>query len=119
MRPSTRKDTSDPTLPVREEVFRLNLGYLLAVRELLALGAETQAEIVFGLKEPLAAWLRSASAEAIATLAASPTLIYEPRLAAPALERILSACEGAATRRWLARVHLALASAETNPEPAG
>jgi hypothetical protein len=111
---AAKKQPSENASRLRAELFRLNLGYLLTVRELLSAGADTEAEIRFGLTAPFAAWLRGASMEAITRLAASPTLVYGPRLPAEAGARILSACEGAASRRWLAGMHLALAGAETD-----
>jgi len=119
MHPDPAKQIPEPEHAVSEDVFRLNLSYLLTVRQLVASGKEAQAEIVFGLKEPLVSWLRTASAEAVAALAGSPTLVYEPRLPEPSLERILEAYDGTSTRRWLASVHVAMSSAEVGREPAG
>ena len=118
MHPTPAKDIPEPEQAVSEDVFQLNLSYLLTVRQLVAAGKEAQAEILFGLKEPLLSWLRTASAEAVAALAGSPTLVYEPRLPEPALDRILDAYEGTSTRRWLASVHVAMSSAEADREPA-
>jgi hypothetical protein len=119
MQPIPAKQIPEPEHAVDEDVGRLNLSYLLTVRHLVASGKETQAEIVFGLQEPLASWLRTASAEAIAALAGSPILVYEPRQPRPSLERILEAYEGASTRRWLATAHLAMSSAQAGHAPAG
>jgi len=103
---------------VREDVFRLNLSHLLTVRQLVASGATAHAEIVLGLKEPLASWLHSASLEAITAFATSPALVFEPRLPEPSIERLLTACGGASTRQWPASVQLAMSSVEAGNEPA-
>ena len=75
MHPATAKDIPEPEQAVSEDVFQLNLSYLLTVRQLVAAGKEAQAEILFGLKEPLLSWLCTASAEAVTALAGSPTLV--------------------------------------------
>jgi len=69
------------TTPLPEEVFQLNLSYLLLARRLVVQDV-VQAEIVLGVREPLTSWLREASAGAIATLANSP--VRGPRAAAAA-----------------------------------
>jgi hypothetical protein len=96
--------------PLDEEIFRLNLSYLLLAQRLLALDAQ-RAEILLGIKEPLASWLRGASTDAIAALASSPVAIHKMRLPESAAANVLAACTDA---RWLGPIHVAVAAVETN-----
>lgn len=103
----TDQTMHDQACALREAVFRLNLAYLLTARELLVADEPVHAEILFGLQEPLASWLKAASIDAVTTLARSPALLYAPRLGG-AVATVLGACEEANTPPWLAPLHLAL-----------
>jgi hypothetical protein len=98
--------------PLPEEVFRLNLNYLLLAQRLVVQD-EIRAEIVLGVREPLASWLRAASAGAIATLASSPVAIHALRLPQPAAANLLAACTAS---RWLGPAHVAVAAVERSCE---
>jgi hypothetical protein len=97
-------------MPLSEEIFRLNLSYLLLAQRLLALDAQ-RAEILLGVTEPLASWLREASTSAIAALASSPVAVHKMRLPEGAAANVLAACTDA---RWLGPIHVAVAAVETN-----
>jgi flagellar transcriptional activator FlhD len=96
------------TSPVPEEVFRLNLAYLLLAQRLV-LQDEIRAEIVLGVREPLASWLRAASGGAIATLASAPVAIHALRLPEQTAANLLAACTAS---RWLGPAHVAAAAVE-------
>jgi hypothetical protein len=98
-----------------EEVFQLNLSYLLLAQRMVAQDA-VRAEIVLGVKEPLASWLREASAPAIATLANSPVAVHALRLPKKAAANVLAACNDG---RWLGPAHVALAAVEGSRERSG
>jgi hypothetical protein len=103
------------TTPVPEEVFQLNLSYLMLAQRLIVRD-ETQAEIVLGVREPLTSWLREASAPAIATLASSPVAVHALRLPQKAAANVLAACNDG---RWLGPAHVALAAVEGSRERSG
>ncbi|MCU0970385.1 MAG: flagellar transcriptional regulator FlhD [Gammaproteobacteria bacterium] len=105
--PSVWRGGLSPSLD--EELFRLNLAYLLTARQLLTTGDGSQAELLLGVEEPLASWLPQASLEAILRLARSPAVFYELRLG-KAVEHLLRACEGAPAPAWLTELHVALRS---------
>jgi hypothetical protein len=94
--------------PLAEEIFRLNLSYLLLAQRLLAQDAQ-RAEILLEVKEPLASWLREASTNAIAALANSPVAIHKMRLPKNAAATVLAACTDS---RWLGPIHVAMAAIE-------
>ena len=94
--------------PLPEEIFQLNLSYLLLAQRLVARDTH-QAEIFLGVKEPLTSWLRGASVSAITALANSPVAIHALRLPPKAAGRVLAACNEA---RWFAPVHVAMAALE-------
>ena len=94
--------------PLPEEIFRLNLSYLLLAQRLIAQDVQ-QAEIVLGVREPLTSWLRDATLSAITALANSPVAIHALRLPPKAAGRVLAACNEA---RWFAPVHAAIAALE-------
>jgi len=104
-----------PTIPLPEEVFQLNLSYLMLAQRLVVQDA-VQAEIVLGLREPLTSWLREASAGAIATLANSPVAVHALRLPKKAAANVLAACNDG---RWLGPAHVALAAIEGSRERSG
>jgi Flagellar transcriptional activator (FlhD) len=79
---------------LREEVFRLNLAYLVLAQRLVA-EDPVAAGVVFGVREPLLAWLRTASIGAITTLARSPVTLFAPRFPRQGAERVLAACSQA------------------------
>jgi hypothetical protein len=95
---------------IREQVFRLNLGYLLAARDVLQSGEAPAAEVLFGLEEPLSEWLRLASVEALVNLARSPAAVFRLRLPEQSAEKLLAACGGEPDQRWIAAMHLSLLS---------
>ena len=101
--------------PLSEEIFQLNLSYLLLAQRILAQD-EQQASIALGVREPLASWLREASTTAIAALASSPVAVYALRLPKKAAANVLAACKDA---RWLGPLHMALTAVEATREPAG
>ena len=104
-----RDETQVPEgAPLSEEIFRLNLSYLMLARRLLAQD-EQQAAIALGVQEPLTSWLREASASAIAALAHSPVAIHELRLPRKASATVLAACNDA---RWLGPIHVAMMAVE-------
>jgi hypothetical protein len=96
------------TSQVPEEVFQLNLSYLMLAQRLVAQDA-VRAEIVLGVREPLTSWLREASADAIATLANSPVAVHALRLPQKAADHVLAACNDG---RWLGPVHVAITALE-------
>ena len=98
-----------------DEVFELNLAYLMLAQRLVVQDA-VRAEIVLGVKEPLASWLRGASAAAIAALAGSPVAVHALRLPGKAAADVLAACNAS---RWLGPAHLALAAVEGSRERSG
>ena len=111
-----RDDAQAPAdAPLVEEIFRLNLAYLLLARRLLA-EDEQRAAIALGLREPLTSWLRQASAAAIATLARSPVLVHALRLPQKAAANVLAACDDG---RWLGPAHVAVAAVEDSRERSG
>jgi hypothetical protein len=89
--------------PLREEIFRLNLSYLLLAQRLMAQD-EHQAAILLGIKEPLTSWLPGASVSAITALARSPVAIHELRLPKKAAATVLAACNDG---RWIGPAHVA------------
>ena len=104
-----REETQVPEgAPLSEEVFQLNLSYLMLARRLLAQD-EQRAAIALGVREPLTSWLRDASASAVAALASSPVAIHELRLPRKASATVLAACNDA---RWLGPVHVAMTAVE-------
>ena len=100
---------------VPEEVFQLNLSYLMLAQRLVVQDA-VRAEIVLGVREPLTYWLREASAGAIATLANSPVAVHALRLPQKAAANVLAACNDG---RWLGPAHVALAAIEGSRERSG
>jgi len=111
-----RDDAQTPAdAPLAEEIFRVNLAYLLLARRLLV-EDEPHAAIALGLREPLTSWLRQASAGAIATLARSPVVLHELRLPQKAAASVLAACDEG---RWLGPAHVALAAVEGSRERSG
>jgi hypothetical protein len=102
-------------IPLAEEIFRLNLAYLLLAQRLLAQD-EKQAQVLLGVEEPLAAWLREADTGAIVALARSPVAVHAMRLPKHAASTLLAACtEG----RWLGPIHVAMAAIEATRGRAG
>jgi hypothetical protein len=93
--------------PLSEEIFHLNLSYLLLAQRMIAQD-EQRAEIL-GVEEPLASWLREASTSAIATLASSPVAIHKMRLPKKAAPTVLAACN---ELRWLGPIHVAMTAVE-------
>ena len=100
--------------PLSEEIFQLNLSYLLLAQRMLVRD-EQQAAIALGVREPRTSWLREASTTAIAALASSPVAVYALRLPKKAAENVLAACKEG---RWLGPVHMALTAIEATREPA-
>ena len=106
-----REETQAPEgAPLSEEIFRLNLSYLMLARRLLAQD-EQQAAIALGVREPLTSWLREASASALAALAHSPVAIHELRLPKKASANVLAACNEV---RWLGPVHMTMTAVEAS-----
>jgi hypothetical protein len=103
------------TTPVPEEIFQLNLSYLMLAQRLIVQDG-IRAEIVLGVREPLTSWLREASVGAIATLAGSPVAVHALRLPQKAAANVLAACNDG---RWLGPAHLALAAIEGSRERSG
>jgi hypothetical protein len=77
--------------PRRDEVFRLNLTYLVRAQRLIAQDP-VAASIGLGVREPLLSWLRAASIGAITTLARSPVALFTLRLPRQGGEHVLAAC---------------------------
>jgi hypothetical protein len=98
--------------PLPEEIFKLNLSYLLLAQRMIAQD-EHQAEIVLGVREPLTSWLRGASVHAVAALARSPIALHEMRLPKEAATTVLGACNDA---RWLGPLHVTMTAIEVNRE---
>ena len=96
--------------PLPEELFQLNLSYLLLAQRLIAQDVQ-QAEIVLGVREPLTSWLRGATVSAISALANSPVAIHALRLPPKAAASVLAACN---EERWFAPVHVAMAALEVS-----
>ena len=94
--------------PLPEEIFQLNLSYLLLAQRLVAWDTH-QAEIFLGVKEPLTSWLRGASVSAITALANSPVAIHTLRLPPKAAGSVLAACNEA---QWFGPVHVAVSALE-------
>jgi len=106
-----RDVVSEPVgTPLPEELFQLNLSYLLLAQRLIAQDVH-QAEIVLGVREPLTSWLRDATLSDITALASSPVAIHALRLPPKAAGRVLAACNEA---RWFAPVHAAIAALEVS-----
>jgi hypothetical protein len=104
-----REETQAPEgAPLSEEIFRLNLSYLMLAQRLLAQDEE-RAAIALGVREPLTSWLRDASPSAVATLARSPVAVHALRLPRKAADHVLAACNEA---RWLGPVHMAMTAVE-------
>ena len=104
-----REETQAPEgAPLSEEIFQLNLSYLMLAQRLLAQD-EQRAVIALGVREPLTSWLRDASPSAVATLARSPVAVHELRLPKKASATVLAACNEA---RWLGPVHVAMTAVE-------
>ena len=104
-----REETQAPEgAPLSQEIFRLNLSYLMLAQRLLAQDEE-RAAIALGVREPLTSWLRQASASAITALARSPVAVHELRLPKKASAAVLAACNEA---RWLGPVHVAMTAVE-------
>jgi hypothetical protein len=76
--------------PLREEVFHLNLTYLVLAQRLIG-EDPVAASVIFGVREPLLAWLRTASIGAVTTLTRSPVALFAPRLHRQDAERVLAA----------------------------
>jgi len=98
--------------PLPEEIFQLNLSYLLLAQRLIAQD-EHRAAIILGVKEPLISWLRGASVPAITALARSPVVLHEMRLPSEAGTSVLAACNDA---RWLGPLHLTMTAIEVTRE---
>ena len=96
--------------PLPEEIFQLNLSYLLLAQRLIAQDAR-QAEIFLGVKEPLTSWLRGATVSAITALANSPVAIHALRLPPKVAGSVLTACNEA---QWFGPVHVAIAALEVS-----
>ena len=98
-----REETQAPEgAPLSEEIFRLNLSYLMLAQRLLAQD-EQRAAIALGVREPLTSWLRDASPSAVATLARSPVAVHALRLPRKAADHVLAACNearGSAPSMW-------------------
>jgi len=104
-----REETQAPEgAPLSEEIFQLNLSYLMLAQRLLAQD-EQRAVIALGVREPLTSWLRDASPSAVATLARSPVAVHELRLPKKASATVLAACNEV---RWLGPVHVAMTAVE-------
>ena len=104
-----REETQAPEgAPLSEEIFRLNLSYLMLAQRLLAQDEE-RAAIALGVREPLTSWLRDASPSAVATLARSPVAVHAFRLPRKAADHVLAACN---EERWLGPVHVAMMAVE-------
>ena len=104
-----REETQAPEgAPLSEEIFRLNLSYLMLAQRLLAQDEE-RAAIALGVREPLTSLLRDASPSAVATLARSPVAVHAFRLPRKAADHVLAACNEA---RWLGPVHMAMTAVE-------
>jgi len=104
-----REETQAPEgAPLSEEIFQLNLSYLMLAQRLLAQD-EQRAVIALGVREPLTSWLRDASPSAVATLARSPVAVHALRLPRKAADNVLAACNKA---RWLGPVHMAMTAVE-------
>ena len=104
-----REETQAPEgVPLSEEIFQLNLSYLMLAQRLLAQD-EQRAAIALGIREPLTSWLREASASAVAALARSPVALHELRLPKKASATVLAACNEV---RWLGPVHVAMTAVE-------
>jgi hypothetical protein len=99
------------TTPLPEDVFQLNLAYLMLAQRLIVQDA-VRAEILLGVREPLTSWLREASAPAIATLARSPVAVHTLRLPKKAAASVLAACDEG---RWLGPAHVATSAIEAKP----
>ena len=89
--------------PLPEEIFKLNLSYLLLAQRMIAQD-EHQAAILLGIEEPLTSWLPGASLSAITALARSPVAIHELRLPKKAAATVLAACNDG---RWIGPAHVA------------
>jgi hypothetical protein len=91
------------------EVYRLHLTYLVAAKEAMFDHGDTYAEIVYGLRNPLMAWLRTASATQIERLARSKQMVFALRMpSGTAGERMLASVgtEPSATQiERLTRLH--------------
>ena len=96
--------------PLPEEIFQLNLSYLLLAQRLIAQDVQ-QAEIVLGVREPLTSWLRDATLSAITALANSPVAIHTLRLPPKAAASLLAACNEA---QWFGPVHVAISALEVS-----
>ena len=111
-----REDAQVPGgVPLSEEIFRLNLSYLILAQRLLSQDEERVA-IALGVREPLISWLREASVSAVAALARSPVAVHELRLPKKASASVLAACDEG---RWLGPAHVALAAVEGSRERTG
>jgi hypothetical protein len=96
--------------PLPEELFQLNLSYLMLAQRLIAQDAR-QAEVFLGVKEPLTSWLLGASVSAITALANSPVAIHALRLPTKAAGSLLAACNDA---QWFGPVHVAISALEVS-----
>ena len=96
--------------PLPEEIFQLNLSYLLLAQRLIAQDVH-QAEIFLGVKEPLTSWLQGATVSAITALANSPVAIHTLRLPPKAAGSVLAACSDA---QWFGPVHVAVSALEVS-----
>lgn len=106
-----RDVVSEPVgTPLPEELFQLNLSYLLLAQRLIAQD-EHQAEVFLGVREPLTSWLRAATVTAIAALANSPVAIHALRLPPKAAASVLAACNEA---QWFGPVHVAMSALEVS-----
>jgi len=75
------------------EIYRPNLSYLIAARDALRNCGQDDAEIAYGLEDPLRSWLPSAAGTAIHELAGTPGLLFARRLPrGRAGERMLAGC---------------------------
>jgi flagellar transcriptional activator FlhD len=99
------------TTPLPEDVFQLNLAYLMLAQRLIVQDA-VRAEILLGVREPLTSWLREASSPAIVTLARSPVAVHTLRLPKKAAASVLAACDEG---RWLGPAHVATSAIEAKP----
>jgi hypothetical protein len=96
---------------LHEELFRLNLNYLLFAQRLMAQDAH-QAAILLGIKEPLTSWLPGASVSAITALARSPVVVHTLRLQKKAAASVLAAYDEG---RWIGPAHVATSAIEAKP----
>jgi hypothetical protein len=78
----------------QEEVYRLHMTYLIAAKEAMIEKGEAYTSIVYGLHNPLMAWLHTASATQIERLARSQQMVFASRIPDGEVgERMLASAE--------------------------